>query len=256
MPANPLNGARPTATLLVTGAAEVLSYAPDATDRVGRQLDAEVAIAGDRILAVGNRTDLAAAYEIANAKCIDAQGGIVIPGFVDCHTHLVFPGSRVDEYAARVAGAGPQELAARGIPSGIPATVRMLQQASFEELEMSARARLGHMLRYGTTTVEAKSGYGLSVTAECRLLEVNKRLQLTHPIDIVSTFLGAHDLPDDRSRTDYIEEIIAEQIPAVVEGELAEFNDVYCDRRLLHRRRIAPNSRGRRRPRLENQDSH
>ena len=229
MPANPPNSARPTATLVVTGAAEVLTCAPDATDLVGRQPNVEIAIAGDRILAVGTSSDLAATCHITNAKRVDVAGGIVIPGFVDCHTHLVFPGSRVAEYAARVAGAGPAELAARGIPTGIPATVRLLQHTSLEELQVSALERLGHMLRYGTTTVETKSGYGLSVAGECRMLEVSKRLQREHPIDIVSTFLGAHDLPEDRDREAYIEEVIAEQIPAVVEAGLAEFNDVYCD---------------------------
>ena len=226
MPASPNNRA---ATLVVTGAAEVLTCAADAPDQVGRRPGAAVAIAGDRILAVGSDIELAAAFDLSAAAHIDAAGGIVIPGFVDCHTHLVFPGSRVAEYAARVAGAGPEELAAHGIPTGIPATVRMLQNASAEELEHSALERLGHMLRYGTTTVESKSGYGLSVAAERRMLEINATLQREHPIDIVSTFLGAHDLPGDRSREVYIDEVIKEQIPAVVEAGLAEFNDVYCD---------------------------
>ncbi|MEE9218293.1 MAG: imidazolonepropionase [Acidobacteriota bacterium] len=221
--------ARPAASLVVTGASEVLTCAAEAADLVGRIPGGAVATAGDRVLAVGSETRIAAACDLSGAKRIDAGGGIVIPGFVDCHTHLVFPGSRVAEYSAKAAGAGPEELKARGIPSGILATVRMLQNASQDELVNSAVARLEHMLRYGTTTVESKSGYGLSVEGELRMLEVNRRLQAEQPIDIVSTFLGAHEFPENRSRETYIEEIIKEQIPEVVEAGLAEFNDVYCD---------------------------
>jgi imidazolonepropionase len=220
---------KPAATQIVSGASELVTCAPGATDLVGRIPGGAVAMAGDRILAVGSEAEVAAACDLSGSERIDAGGGVVIPGFVDCHTHLIFPGSRVAEYSARVTGAGPEELEKLGIPTGIPATVRMMQNASQEELVESALDRLGHMLRYGTTTVESKSGYGLSVKGEMRILEVNRRLQADQPIDIISTFLGAHEFPEDRSRESYIEEIIKEQIPAVVEAGLAEFNDVYCD---------------------------
>ena len=228
MSRNPDN-TKPTATRVVNGASEVLTCAPGATDLVGRIPDGMVAMTGDRILAVGSETEVAAACDLSSAERIDAGGGIVIPGFVDCHTHLIFPGSRVAEYSARVTGAGPEDLKRLGIPTGILATVRMMQRASQDELVKSALERLGHMLRYGTTTVESKSGYGLSVKGELRMLEINRRLQADQPIDIVSTFLGAHAFPEDRSRDTYVEEIIKEQIPAVVEAGIAEFIDVYCD---------------------------
>lgn len=220
---------KPAATRFVNGASEVLTCAPGAADLVGRIPGGAVAMAGDRILAVGSDSEVAAACDLSGAERIDAGGGIVIPGFVDCHTHLIFPGSRVAEYSARVTGAGPEDLKNLGIPTGIPATVRMMENASQDELIESALERLGHMLRFGTTTVESKSGYGLSVKGELRMLEINRRLQNDQFIDVVSTFLGAHEFPEDRSRERYVEEIIKEQIPAVVEAELAEFNDVFCD---------------------------
>ncbi len=217
------------ATRIVNGTSEVLTCAPGAADLVGRIPGGAVALAGDRILAVGSDAEIAAACDLSGVERIDAGGGIVIPGFVDCHTHLIFPESRVAEYSARVTGARPEELKRLGIPIGISATVRMLQNASQDELAESALDRLGHMLHYGTTTVESKSGYGLTVKGELRMLEINRRLQTDQPIDIVSTFLGAHAIPEDRSRESYIDEIIKEQIPAVVEAGLAEFNDVFCD---------------------------
>lgn len=221
--------ALPTATAVVSGAAEVLTCAADATDLVGLHRGGEIAIVGNHIAAIGSRSELQKLCDLSTAKNIDAAGGIAIPGFVDCHTHLVFAGSRVAEYAARVSGAGSEQIVARGIPAGIPATVQMLRDASTEQLERDALSRLDHMLRYGTTTVEAKSGYGLSTQEECRILKVQSALQRQHPIEVISTFLGAHDLPKDRTREAYIDEIIFDQIPRVVEATLAEFNDVYCD---------------------------
>ncbi|MBT4890941.1 MAG: imidazolonepropionase [Rhodospirillales bacterium] len=219
----------PVATLVVTGASQVLTCAKDAEDLVGCIPDGIVAVDGDKIIAVGSRVDVEQACDISQAKILDAKGGIVIPGFVDCHTHLVFAGSRVEEYAAKVRGADKAELAAHGIPTGIPATAAMLQQANVDELVESALERMSYMLRFGTTAVEVKSGYGLSLETELRMLEVNKRLKGLQPIDVVSTFLGAHEFPANKSREAYIDEIINEMIPAVSEQGLAEFNDVYCD---------------------------
>jgi len=221
--------ALPVATAVVSGAAEVLTCAADATDLIGLHRGSEVAIVDGRIAAVGSRSELQKQCDLSMAKTIDAAGGIVVPGFVDCHTHLVFAGSRVTEYAARVSGASSEQIVAQGIPTGIPATVQMLRDASTEQLEHDALSRLDHMLRYGTTTVEAKSGYGLSTQEEYRILQVQCALQRKHPIEIINTFLGAHDLPKGRSREAYIEEIVSDQIPKVAEASLAEFNDVYCD---------------------------
>jgi len=141
----------------------------------------------------------------------------------------VFAGSRVDEYCGRLAGLGTKDMVARGIPAGIAATVARMASASDEQLIRSACERLSYMLSFGTTTVESKSGYGLSTELEMRMLRINQSLKSLQPVDIVSTFLGAHDFPSSKSHAAYIDEIINESIPAVAEAELAEFNDVYCD---------------------------
>ena len=222
-------GARARASLLVTGAAQVLTCAAAAPDLVGAIANGVVAIAGERILAVGTRAEVEAAVDTASAKTVDAGGGVVVPGFVDCHTHLVFGGSRVAEYAARVQGESAASLQARGVPVGISATARMLRSTGTDELVEQARERLRHMLACGTTTVEAKSGYGLSTAQELRMLEVNASLARLQPVGIVSTLLGAHEFPEDRSREDYLRDIVEEMIPEAARRGLAEFNDVYCD---------------------------
>jgi imidazolonepropionase len=222
-------GTRVRASLVVTGAAQVLSCAADAPDLVGRIENGVVAIEGNRILAVGTAAQVEAAADIASASVVDAAGGIVVPGFVDCHTHLVFAGSRVAEYAGRVQGESVASLKARGVPVGIAATARTLRGASTEQLIEQARERLHHMLACGTTTVEAKSGYGLSTAQELRMLEVSASLASLQPVEIVSTLLGAHEFPEDRSREDYLRDIVEEMIPEAARRGLAEFNDVYCD---------------------------
>jgi imidazolonepropionase len=214
---------------IIDNAAQVLTCAADAPDGIGLEEGAVVAIAGSRVAAVGRRAAIAARHDLSGAVRIDARAGVVLPGFVDAHTHLVFHGSRVAEYALRVRGATTAEIVARGIRTGIPATVAMLKNASTEQLVLSATERLDQMLASGTTTVESKSGYGLSTAAELRMLEVNRTLDRTHSIDIVSTFLGAHGFPGDRTRDAYLDLLVEEMIPAVAASGLAEFNDVYCD---------------------------
>lgn len=220
---------RPRASLLVAGAAQVLTCAADAPDLVGCIGAGVVAIGGDRILAVGTEAEVAAAVDASRARRVDARGGVVIPGFVDCHTHLVFAGSRVTEYAGRVQGESPESLRARGIPVGIAGTARLLREASTDELVEQASERLRHMLACGTTSVEAKSGYGLSTEHELRMLSVHRTLGARQPVEIVSTLLGAHEFPDDRPRDHYLREIIDEMIPEAARLGLARFNDVYCD---------------------------
>ena len=223
------NTTKPVATKLVTGAAQVLTCAVDAPDLVGCIDGGVVAIADNKILEVGSKDEVTKKVDISTAEIIDAKGGVVIPGFVDCHTHLVFASSRVEEYAHKVRGASADEIDRLNIPRGIPATVRQLGQASEEELVLSASQRLDHMISFGTTTVESKSGYGLSTELEIRMLRVNQQLNQRHDVDIVSTFLGAHEFPEDRSREHYIDEICHEMIPEVAAQGLAEFNDVFCD---------------------------
>jgi len=216
-------------TALIENAGQVLTCAADAPDLVGARTNTAVAISGDAIATIGTPAEIAAAHDLGAAERIDAQGGLVMPGFVDCHTHLVFHRSRVEEYAQRVRGRTPAEIRAMGIPMGISATARMMREASEDELVASAAERLAHMLSFGTTTVESKSGYGLNTATEIKMLEVNRTLGARQPIEIVSTFLGAHEFPENKSREAYIAEILDEMIPEVARRGLAEFNDVYCD---------------------------
>ncbi|MGO4563063.1 hypothetical protein [Mesorhizobium sp. 2RAF21] len=216
-------------TALIVNAGQVLTCASDAPDLVGARADTAVAISGNAIAAVGTLSEIAAAHDLTGAERIDAGGGLVMPGFVDCHTHLVFHKSRVEEYAQKVRGRSAAEIRAMGIPVGITATARMMREAGKDQLVESANERLEHMLAFGTTTVESKSGYGLNTATEIKMLEVNHLLNGRQPIEVVSTFLGAHEFPDDKSRDAYIAEILDEMIPEVARRGLAEFNDVYCD---------------------------
>lgn len=218
---------KPQAELLVQGGL-VLTCAGGADDPAGRIPGGAVAIAGERILAVGPAAEVAAAVDTTGARVLDATGKVVAPGFVDSHTHLVFGGSRVQEYAARMTRSAA-EVRALGIPTGIQATMSMTRAASTEELAASTAARLAGMFRAGTTTVEIKSGYGLNVADELRMLEVNQLLTRTQPVDIVNTFLGAHDFPPEIPRERYIDMVIHEMLPEVVARGLAEFCDVYLD---------------------------
>ncbi|MFH1928562.1 MAG: imidazolonepropionase [Chloroflexota bacterium] len=218
---------KPCADLVIARAAVVLTCVPSAGDLTGRREGASVAISGERIIAVGSPAEVAAQVDTTSAEVIAASGKIVAPGFVDCHTHLVFGGSRAQEYAARMT-MDVAEVKALGIPTGIIATMEMTRAESAEKLTASAAQRLRRMFRSGTTTVESKSGYGLSLREEIKQLRVNQRLRFTPP-DVVSTFLGAHDFPRDVERQRYVEIVINEMIPRVAEEGLAEFCDVYCD---------------------------
>ncbi len=216
------------ADLLIEHAAELITCAEGSSDLIGRIYDGAVAVAGKHIIAVGQTAQVRQQVDTSNAKVINAGGKVVAPGFVDCHTHLVFGGSRVKEYAARMTHT-VAETAAMGIPCGIPSTVQMTRAESEPILAASALDRLQHMLRFGSTTVEIKSGYGLSLGEELKMLRVNKLLQEKQPIDIVSTYLGAHDFPPDMRREGYVENIINEQLPAIADQGIATFCDVYCD---------------------------
>ncbi len=216
------------ADLLITGASEVVTCLSSPDDPSGRVRSAVVATGGETILAVGPEAEVLEAIDCSSAVRLDAAGGVVAPGFVDCHTHLVFGGSRSQEYAARLthSAAAVREMA---IPSGIAATVAMTRAASPAELVESASVRLAEMLRHGTTTAESKTGYGLTLPEELKLLEANRRLDADQPVDVVSTFMGAHDFPPEMSADRYVDHVIQDMIPAVAESGLAEFNDVFLD---------------------------
>jgi imidazolonepropionase len=164
------------------------------------------------------------------ALVLDVTGCTVVPGFVDPHTHVVFAGDRRDELGRRLAGATYAEIAAEG--GGILKTVRATRQATLDDLIDVSRPRLAEMLRAGTTTAEVKSGYGLTVADEVKMLRAIRRLGVEQPIELSATFMGAHELPPEfrHDRDGYLRLVIDEMIPAVAAEQLAEWNDVFCER--------------------------
>jgi len=218
--------------LLITNATEIITCISAPNNPAGRITNAAILIEGEKIMAVALEADLRAQFDLAGAAILDASGLIVAPGFVDSHTHVVFGGSRVKEYAAKLTRTPAEAkayLQAQGLTTGILATVNMTRAASEEALTASAGERLKRMLAHGATTVESKTGYGLTLVDELKMLAVNARLQTETPLDIIGTFLGAHDFPPEMERERYVELIIHEMLPRVAEEKLAEFCDVYCD---------------------------
>jgi len=190
--------------------------------------DGAVAVDEGKIVSVAKTEEIERKFE--GRETIDASGKVVMPGFVDPHTHLVFAGSREDEFEMRIQGFTYMEIFERG--GGILKTVREMRKTSRDELTKSCRERLDVMLEHGTTTVEAKSGYGLTTSEEIKCLEVLKTLDKEHPIDIVPTFLGAHAVPSEYkdNADEYVDLLINEMIPAVASRKLAEFCDVFCEK--------------------------
>lgn len=188
---------------------------------------AALALEGDRIAWAGPEAELPAEY--ADQDALDCGGRLVVPGLVDCHTHLCFGGWRGDEFALRLAGANYQEIAAAG--GGILSTVRATRGASREKLEDKAAAVLAQMLELGVTTVECKSGYGLDRETELKQLEVYRALDARQPVDLVPTFLGAHVVPPEYTdaRQAYIDLLTQSMIPEVAERGLAEFCDAFVE---------------------------
>jgi imidazolonepropionase len=219
---------RPPADLIITGASEVLTCAGATDEPLGRIPGAVLAIGDGRVLAVGRDDEVRSTIDSSGALVLDAAGGVVVPGFIDAHTHLVFGGSRAKEYALRLTRSA-EEVRELGVPTGIMATVGMTRAEDAETLHQSAAKRLDAMLAHGTTTVESKSGYGLDIDNELKLLDVNRRLDEGHDVDVVSTFMGAHDFPPELSRDAYVVQIVDEMIPRVAGDTRAGFCDVFCD---------------------------
>ena len=226
------------ADLIIEGAAELLTLTgagnrPRRGEEMGDlgiiQRGALAARRG-KIVWIGPTADLLTSVRpMAFCKLIDAYGKTVMPGLVDPHTHLVFAGSRENEFAMRIQGKTYLEIAAAG--GGINATVAATRQASKAELTFAARRSLNRMLPLGTTTVEAKSGYGLDLETEIRMLEVIQGLDQDDPITVVPTFMGAHEIPPEfrQDPEAYVDLIITRMIPAVAERKLARFCDVFCE---------------------------
>ena len=160
-------------------------------------------------------------------KEIDCQNCMVMPGFIDPHTHLVFGGWRAHEFEMRLTGKTYKEIAETG--GGILSSVRATRQASEDQLFQSGMERIKEMITWGTTTVEIKSGYGLDTETELKMLRVIKRIAEQSPVTVVPTFLGAHSVPEGSDKSDYVRLVVEEMIPRVAEEKLAEFCDVFCE---------------------------
>ena len=228
-----------TSSLLITGASQILTLRGKSPRRgaflsdLGIINNSSLLVRNGKILAVGPSARVEKHQAAKSAEKIDVGGRVVLPGFVDSHTHLIHSASRAEEYELKIQGASYEAIAKRG--GGILNSVARLRAATSEQLKQRARAALEEFATYGTTTVEAKSGYGLDVTSELKILELHRELTDEQPIEIVSTFLGAHVLPAEYrgkrvGAEQYIELLLGQMLPEIVNQRLAEFCDVFCDR--------------------------
>lgn len=221
------------ADLVIQNASQLVTLTGDPGPRVGARLrdlglieDGWVAVSGEQIAAVGTRAEVAPLVGPAT-RVLDAGGCLVTPGFVDSHTHALFGGSREGEWVQKIEGRPYLEILQSG--GGILSTVRATRAASREALQGAFRGTLDAMLRYGTTTAEVKTGYGLSTEDEIRMLEIIRDLAAEHPVELVPTFLGAHAVPAERrdDPSGYMDEVLDVMLPRA--RGLAEFCDIFCD---------------------------
>ncbi|RJR33799.1 MAG: imidazolonepropionase, partial [Desulfobacteraceae bacterium] len=223
------------ADLVVKGAGQLLTMVPGGSgvtpeEKLGLIQGGSLAVRGGAIVWAGPDRELDGNVVLsAGGLELDGRGKVVTPGFIDSHTHPIFAGSRAREFELRIQGATYQQIAQAG--GGIKSTVENTRAASKEELRDLGLGRLDEMLSLGTTTVEAKSGYGLSVADEIKMLEVIRELDRVHPMEVVSTFLGAHEIPPEYAgrKRDYVRLVIEEMIPEVASKKLASFCDVFCE---------------------------
>ncbi len=223
--------------LIIKNAKELLTLSSSFKDesRLGIIQNGTVAVKEGRIFWIGKTDELPGDFVLGpEGQLIDARAKVVMPGLIDSHTHLIFAGSRENEFEQRIEGLTYLEIAGRG--GGILSTVEATRRASFEDLFSQGKKRLDRLLSKGVTTIEAKSGYGLSLEDELKILRVMKALQEDHPVGIVPTFLGAHTIPkefkDERRR--YINLLTQEMIPRVAGEGLAEFCDVFCEEKAFN----------------------
>ena len=226
-------------SLLITGASQLLTIA-GRVPRRGRALsnlgivrDGAVLVRDGAIAAVGTTAKLEKLAAARKAEKLDVGGRVILPGFVDSHTHLIHAASRADEYELKIQGAGYEEIARKG--GGILNSVKKLRAATSQQLKRRASAALEIFAAHGTTTIEAKSGYGLDVASELKILSLHKELGAAQPIEIVSTFLGAHVVPSEfrakaEGPNEYVKLLTDWLIPEVASNGLAEYCDVFCDR--------------------------
>jgi imidazolonepropionase len=226
-------------SLLITGASQLVTLRGRGPRRgtalanLGIVKEGALLVRDGLVAAVGPRGKIESLPEASAAEKLDVGGRVVVPGFVDSHTHLVHAASRAEEYELKIAGASYEEIARKG--GGILNSVAKLRKATSEELKTRALAALRQFAAHGTTTLEAKSGYGLNVPSELKILRLHKELAAEQPLEIVSTFLGAHVVPADFRNTPagitrYITLLTDQLIPQVVQEKLAKFCDVFCDR--------------------------
>ena len=221
---------------LITGCSQLLTLRGpvprrgQALTELGIISDGALLTHDDRIVAIGARRGIERLPKARRAEKLDLGGRVVLPGFVDSHTHLIFPESRAAEYEQRNSGATYEEIARSG--GGIRSSVKGLRAASSSVLKTRALKNLREFAAHGTTTIEAKSGYGLNWKSELKILEILYDLNQEHPLDIRATFLGAHVVPPEfrRRPESYVDLLVRRWIPTVATSGLAEFCDVYCDR--------------------------
>ncbi|MCX5797886.1 MAG: imidazolonepropionase [Elusimicrobia bacterium] len=221
---------------LIVNSSQLLTMAGPDRARHGQEMrsvglvrEGAVLIEDGKILAAGLR-DLVQAHELAStARLLDAGGKVVLPGFVDSHTHPVFAGPRLKDFESRLKGKTYADIAADG--GGILSTVNGVRGASLNSLIEGLRRRAAHFLECGTTTIEAKSGYGLDLANELKMLRAIKAVHSAGPLELVATFLGAHAIPGEmkHDREGYIRRVCEEMLPAVAQEKLATFVDAFCE---------------------------
>ncbi|WP_078412658.1 imidazolonepropionase [Priestia abyssalis] len=221
------------AAQLATLASEVKGpRSKEAMSELGLIEDGSLWIEDGLIQAVGTTKEIEERYaeKLHTADVVDASNHLVTPGLVDPHTHVVYGGSREREFEMRLEGATYMDIMNAG--GGIHATTRMTREATEEELIEQTTRRLDSFLSHGVTTVEGKSGYGMNLETELKQLRVMKKLQETHMIDIVPTFMGAHAVPPEYKgkEDEFVDHLINDMLPVVAEEKLAEFNDVFCEK--------------------------
>jgi len=226
-------------SLAIIHCSQVVTLAGPARPRVGAELrelgiipNGGLLVRDGLIERAGTTAEISSLIDV-NTMVVDACGRVVLPGFVDAHTHPVFAGTRVDEFEERSRGATYQEIAARG--GGIQSTVNRTRAAGLNELTATCRRYADWFLRGGTTTVEAKSGYGLSLEDELKILRTIRQLDRETPLRYVPTFLGAHSVPPEYNsrRDEYVSLIVEEMLPRIAQEKLAEYCDVFCEEKVF-----------------------